>query len=205
MESKLKNKVRIIGEGITEKHFLQSLRDDFSYVKCSDYVELEHANDIVELDRRIAEAAQIGFPKVFCMIDMDNKKDDMERKKYLKLKRKFAKPIVKKRKGIECEVRFYETERCTEQFFLYYFSNTTKQFLSYDELEKELRRFCEYEKREKFFAKHPLHKYFTDKGGSLENAIKNANISLEAKERCERNYSYSELGKMFADLKRFAQ
>ena len=60
MDSKLKNRVRIIGEGITEKHFLQSLRDDYSYVKSSDYVELEHANNMAELERRIEEAAQMG-------------------------------------------------------------------------------------------------------------------------------------------------
>ena len=204
MESKLKNKVRIIGEGITEKHFLQSLRDDFPYVKCGEYVELEHANNLAELERRIEEAAQMGFPKVFCMIDMDNKEEGLEREKYLKLKRKFAKPIVKKRKGIECEVRFYETERCTEQFFLYYFSNTSKKFLSYIELEKELQGYCEYEKREKFFTKHPLHAYFTSKGGSLENAIKNAKESMRAVESGERNYSYSELGRMLNDLKNCA-
>ena len=203
MESKLKNKVRIIGEGITEKHFLQSLRDDFPYVKCGEYVELEHANNLAELERRIEEAAQMGFPKVFCMIDMDNKKEGMERDKYLKLKRKYAKPIINKRKGIYCEVRFYETERCTEQFFLYYFSSTTRKFQSYEELEKELHRYCEYEKRERFFAKHPLHLYFTDKGGNIITAKKNAEMSMSAVESGERNYSYSELGRMLKDLKEF--
>lgn len=202
MDSKLKNRVRIIGEGITEKHFLQSLRDDYSHVKSADFVELEHANNMAELERRIEEAAQMGYAKVFCMIDMDNKNVGIERDKYLSLKRKFSKPIVKKRKGIECEVRFYETDRCTEQFFLFYFSNTSRPFQSYEELEKELHKHCEYEKREKFFVKHPLHIYFTSKGGSLENAIKNAKESLVAKENGVRDYSYSELGKMLEDLKK---
>ena len=202
MGSKLRNRIRIIGEGITEKHYLQSLRDDYSYVKSADFVELEHANNMAELERCIEEAAQIGYAKVFCMIDMDNKNEDTERNKYLSLKRKFSKPIVKKRKGIECEVRFYETDRCTEQFFLYYFSNTSKPFQSYGELEKELHHYCEYEKNQKFFVKHPLHTYFSGKGGSLENAIKNAKESMVAKENGVRDYSYSELGKMLEDLKK---
>ena len=201
MVSKLKNRIRIIGEGITEKHFLQSLRDDYPYVKSADFMELEHANNMIELEKRIEEAAQMGYAKVFCMIDMDNKNEGIEREKYMALKRKYAKPIIKKRKGIECEVRFYETDRCTEQFFLYYFSNTSKEFQSYEELERELHQYCEYEKREKFFVKHPLHTYFTNKGGSLDNAIKNAKASMVAIENRESNYSYSKPGKMIEDLK----
>ena len=148
MVSKLKNRIRIIGEGITEKHFLQSLRDDYPYVKSADFMELEHANNMIELEKRIEEAAQMGYAKVFCMIDMDNKNEGIEREKYLSLK-----------------------------------------------------QYCEYEKREKFFVKHPLHTYFTNKGGSLDNAIKNAKASMVAIENRERNYSYSELGKMIEDLK----
>ena len=204
MGSKLKNRVRIIGEGITEKHFLQSLRDDFPYVRSADFVELEHANNMTELEKRIDEAAQMGYAKVFCMIDMDNKNEGIEREKYLSLKRKYAKPIIKKRKGIECEVRFYETDRCTEQFFLFYFSNTSKPFQSYEELEKELHKYCEYEKSQKFFVRHPLHEHFKKNGGSLEKAIKNAIASMTAFENGERNYSYSEVGKMIEDLKECA-
>ena len=118
--------------------------------------------------------------------------------KYIK---KYAKPIINKRKGIDCEVRFYETDRCTEQFFLYYFSNTTKEFQSYEDLEKELHRYCEYGKRAHFFVRHPLHDFFKSKGGSLDDAIKNANASVVARDKGERDYSYSELGKMMEDIK----
>lgn len=201
MGNKLRNTVTIIGEGITEKHYLQSLKDDYPYFRTVNYVELEHANNMAELEKRIEEAAQMGYARVFCMIDMDNKNEGTEYEKYVSLKRKYAKPIIKKRKGIECEVRFYETDRCTEQFFLYYFSNTSKKFLSYEELEKELHKYSEYQKRERFFVKHPLHAYFCSKGGSLDYAIKNAKESVIAKENGVRNYSYSELGKMIEDLK----
>lgn len=82
-------------------------------------------------------------------------------------------------------------------FFLYYFEYTTKKFESYDAVEKELKRFCEYEKRIKFFRSHPLHSYFKKKGGSFEKAIKHALKSKEFKESSGSDCSFSELGEMF--------
>lgn len=201
MGSKQRNTITVIGEGITEKHWLLSLKDAYPYFRKVDYVELEHANNMAELEKEIEKAAKMGYAKIFCMIDMDNKKEGVEHEKYMAFKRKYAKPIVNKRKGIDCEVRFYETDRCTEQFFLYYFSNTTKAFQSYEDLEKELHKYCEYEKRALFFVRHPLHNYFQSKGGNLDDAIKNANASAAARDNGERDYSYSELGKMMEDIK----
>ncbi len=201
MGSKQRNTIIVIGEGITEKHWLLSLKDAYPHFRKVDYVEPEHANNMAELEKEIEKAAKMGYAKVFCMIDMDNKKEGVEYEKYMALKRKYAKPIVNKRKGIDCGVRFYETDRCTEQFFLYYFSGTTKPFQSYEDLEKELHRHCEYEKRERFFIRHPLHNYFQSKGGNLDDAIKNANASATARDKGERDYSYSELGKMMEDIK----
>ena len=136
MGSKQRNTIIVIGEGITEKHWLLSLKDAYPYFRKVDYVELEHANNMAELEKEIEKAAKMGYAKVFCMIDMDNKKEGVEHEKYMALKRKYVRPIVNQRKGIDCEVRFYETDRCTEQFFLYYFSSTTKGFQSYEDLEK---------------------------------------------------------------------
>ena len=47
-------------------------------------------------------------------------------------------------------------------------------------------------------ATHPLHQYFTKHGGSIYEAIKNAEISMETAE--ERDYTFSELGRMFKKL-----
>ena len=202
MKNKLQREaVLIIGEGPTERFYLESLRDIFPSSWNIKVNQPKHGNNIQQLDTRIMEAAEMGYTKVFCMIDMDTKKEGTEHDKYIALKRKYANPIVKKRKGIDCEVRFYETERCTEQFFLYYFSETSRAFSSYHDLEKELKNHCDYEKTEKFFIKHPLHHYFESKGGSLDRAVRNAKASIEARNCGERNYSYSELGKMIEDLK----
>ena len=40
--------------------------------------------------------------------------------------------------GLIVKFVFFETERCTEMFFLYYFIYTTKKFSSYDEVEKAI-------------------------------------------------------------------
>ena len=54
--------------------------------------------------------------------------EEPERSQYQKLKAKYAKPIDKPKKGIYCEVEFFETHRCTELFFLYYFRYTSRPY-----------------------------------------------------------------------------
>ena len=69
-------------------------------------------------------------------------------------------------------------------------------------MEKELHKYCEYEKTARFFVKHPLHSYFERMNGSLANAIKNANASVFAIKNGERSYSFSELGRMIEDIQK---
>lgn len=57
-----------------------------------------------------------------------------------------------------------------------------------------------YEKAEKFFSKG-LHDYFEHNGGSLEKAITNAEKSMKEKEKDDRDYTYSELGRLMKALK----
>lgn len=46
-----------------------------------------------------------------------------------------------------------------------------------------------------------LHSYFERNGGSLEKAIVNANQSVEEKQKSDRDYTYSELGRLMEELK----
>ena len=56
-----------------------------------------------------------------------------------------------------------------------------------------------YEKTFDFFLNSKgLHSYFERKGGSLENAIANAETSM--KEKDDRDYTYSELGRLMKAL-----
>jgi hypothetical protein len=189
----------ILGEGITEFFFLNSLKDDYSELKSvkPDYPKNTNLEELeIEIEKAIRD-----FDRVFCIIDMDNKQEGKEKQRYIDLKMKYHnKRFVDEKKGVNCLVRFYETDRCTELFFLYYFCYTTKKFPSYDVLEKKLNTYCEYEKAIKFFKSHPLHPYFKKKGGSLDTAIKNAKKSLKYKNDSGSDSSFSELGEMFDEL-----
>ena len=53
-------------------------------------------------------------------------------------------------------------------------------------------------KTTEFFRKHPLHQFFTKQGGSIYDAISNAEKSMATAK--ERDYTFSELGRMFKML-----
>ena len=107
---------------------------------------------------------------------------------------------MKKRSGIDCQIRFYETERCTELFFIYYFKYTTQKFQTSDDVESLLNKICGYDKTLKFFRGHPLHQFFEKQGGNFADAIANSNKSLTDVRNGNRDYTYSEIGSMFNDL-----
>lgn len=143
----------------------------------------------------------MGFQYIFCVIDMDTKDNESERTQYNKLKIKYSKPINKPKKGIHCEVEFFETHRCTELFFLYYFYYTSRKYEAQTSLLKDLNDKVKYEKSIDFFKKSKgLHNYFERNGGSLVTAISNSNRSIKEKEVNGRDYTYSELGKLIERL-----
>lgn len=144
----------------------------------------------------------MGYDYIFCVIDMDTKDEEPERTQYARLKKKYENPIVKPKKGINCEVKFFETHRCTELFFLYYFKYTSRMYTDQNLLLKDLNQCCEYRKSIDFFVRcKGLHSYFEKNGGSLDNAIANAEQSMKEKNAGSHDYTYSELGKMINLLK----
>lgn len=197
--AQLKNTILLLGEGPTEFYYFNSIRSELRGLTIQpDYPK--HTN-IKELEQRIAEGIQSGYSFVFCVIDMDTKNQEPERSQYLRLKQKYSKPVIKPRLGIHCEVKFYETHRCTELFFLYYFCYTSKMYVNQQALIKDLNRHCEYIKNCEFFIKTKgLHSYFEKHGGSFERAISHAELSIKEKDNTGRDYTYSELGTMFLDL-----
>ena len=196
---KLKDAILILGEGPTEYFYINSLKDEFPFLQNVEPKTPKHTN-MAELQRYIKRAIDDGYSKVFCLIDMDNKKDGAEKVKYEQLKSEYSRPIVDAKKGIDCEVAFFETERCTELFFYYYFKYTTKKYNCSDDVVRELHKECGYLKELKFFAKHPLHSYFTKQGGTLENAIANAEKSCKSRNEQGRDYTYSQIGDMLNRL-----
>lgn len=190
----------ILGEGPTEFYYFNSLRDLYKgLVIKPDYPK--HTT-IKNLDAKIAEGVDMGYSHIFCIIDMDTKDREPERSQYERLKKKYAKPINKPKKGLYCEVKFFETHRCTELFFLYYFRYTSRAYTDQISLLKDLNQNVEYRKTAEFFIKSKgLHAYFERNGGSLASAIANANRSMKEKDDSGRVYTFSELGRLMEELK----
>ena len=197
---KLRNTALILGEGPTEFYYFKSLCDVFKGLTIKpDYPK--HTN-LKDLETKIAQGIELGFSHIFCVIDMDTKDKEPEHTQYERLKKKYAAPINKPKKGIYCEVKFFETHRCTELFFMYYFRYTSRMYTDQESLIKDLNQSVEYRKNEVFFIKcRGLHSYFERKGGSLVSAIANAEHSMDEKLASGRDYTYSELGRLMSKLK----
>ena len=196
---KLRQTALILGEGPTEFFYFKSLCDIFKNLTIKpDYPK--HTS-MKELEAKIADGVAMGYSHIFCIVDMDTKDVEPERSQYQKLKMKYAKPVAKPNKGIHCKVEFFETHRCTELFFLYYFRYTSRLYETQEPLLKDLNQCIAYQKTADFFIKTKgLHGYFERNGGSLEKAVANANRSMEEKQKNARDYTYSELGRLISAL-----
>ena len=196
---KLRQTALILGEGPTEFFYFKSLCDIFkSGTIKPDYPK--HTS-MKELEAKIADGVAMGYSHIFCIVDMDTKDVEPERSQYQKLKMKYAKPVAKPKKGIHCKVEFFETHRCTELFFLYYFRYISRLYETQEPLLKDLNQCIAYQKTADFFIKTKgLHGYFERNGGSLEKAVANANRSMEEKQKNARDYTYSELGRLISAL-----
>lgn len=196
---KLRQTALILGEGPTEFFYFKSLCDVYKNITIKpDYPK--HTS-IKELEQKIEEGIAMGYSHIFCVIDMDTKDTEPERTQYAKLKAKYAKPINKPKKGIYCNVEFFETHRCTELFFLYYFRYTSRPYDDQEALIKDLNRDVAYQKTTDFFIKcRGLHSYFERNGGSIEKAQANANRSMDEKVAGDKDYTYSELGRLMERL-----
>ncbi len=196
---KLRQTALILGEGPTEFFYFKSLCDIFKNLNIKpDYPK--HTS-MKELEAKIADGVAMGYNHIFCIVDMDTRDVEPERSQYQKLKVKYAKPVAKPKKGIYCKVEFFETHRCTELFFLYYFRYTSRLYETQEPLLKDLNQCIAYQKTADFFIKTKgLHGYFERNGGSLEKAVANANRSMEEKQKNARDYTYSELGRLISAL-----
>ena len=198
---KLRQTALILGEGPTEFYYFKSLCDVYKNITIKpDYPK--HTS-IKELEVKIEEGIAMGYSHIFCVIDMDTKDTEPERTQYAKLKAKYAKPINKPKKGIYCNVEFFETHRCTELFFLYYFRYTSRPYADQEALIKDLNRDVAYQKTTDFFIKcKGLHSYFERNGGSFSTAVVNAERSMEEVEVDDRAYTYSKFGRLIEKLKK---
>lgn len=195
----MKKTIAIIGEGLTEKFYIESLKGISPFVIMPRELGIK-ASNLKSLEKTILLSIQKGFDEIYCLIDMDGKSSGKMQNEYSVLKEKFHSKIFSKQsKGLKSKVIFIETERCTELWFLYYFTKgaITRKFNSYDELEKELKKYRpNYEKTEKYFKSlKNINKNFENDNpkGSIINAFKNSKSSFQSNIRDDRGYTYSEI------------
>ena len=74
----MKDTFIIIGEGPTEYFFLTSLKDEFRTLQNIDPQYPKHTST-AELELKIKKAIEQGYNRVYCMIDLDNKKEGKEK------------------------------------------------------------------------------------------------------------------------------
>lgn len=195
----MRKAIAVIGEGITEKYYIESLKGLTPFTLMPKELG-KRASNLLALETNIKKAIKEGFDEVYCLIDMDTKTEGKNKLEYEKLKGKYHnKPHIIKKEGINCKVIFIETERCLELWFLFHFLKqpTTRKFLSYREIEKELQKFrTNYGKNDKYFRNiGSIHDELTRKQpqGSLKQAVRNAEDSIISRNRDKRNYTYSEM------------
>lgn len=197
--------IAIIGEGITEKYYIESLKGLSPFTLLPQELG-KKASSLKDLENSIKKAIKEGYDAVYCLIDMDTKRSGTNKDAYYSLKNKYHKEH-KTKNNQTCNVVFIETERCTELWFLYHFtkSATTREFRNYEELEQELKKFrSDYGKNDSYFRKNGgIHKNLTElqPKGSLEQAVRNAENSVESRDRDGRTHTYSEMGRLIKALK----
>jgi hypothetical protein len=204
----MRKAIAIIGEGITEKYYIESLKGLSPFTIFPKELGRK-ASNLKTLESQIKDAIEKGYDEVFCLIDMDGKSEGKSKTDYVNLKTKYYNKIFgKKSKDIQSKVIFIETERCMELWFLYHFAKSaiTRNFASYEELEKELHKYRpNYQKTEKYFRSvGNLHLEFTTKripNGSLKQAVQNSENSIISKSQDDRNHTYSEMHILIEALK----
>lgn len=195
----MRKTIAVIGEGITEKYYVESLKGISPFVIMPRELGIK-ASSLKSLSKYIDLSINKGFDEIYCLVDMDGKTSGKNKNDYLTLKKKFHnKTFIKKSKGLKSKVFFIETERCTELWFLYYFTKgaITRKFNSYKELEKELRKYRpNYEKTEKYFKSLAnMHSNFESENpkGSILKAYENSKSSLLSSVNDGREHTYSEM------------
>ena len=87
----IRTTIAVIGEGPTEKYYLKSL-EGIIHAQVKPMIP-NHATSMLELERRIEQCIDDGYNMIFCLIDMDNKKEGRNRENYLRLKTKYHQKI----------------------------------------------------------------------------------------------------------------
>lgn len=180
-----KKSIAIIGEGITEWFYFDSLRiaRHYSFKVAPDFPQ---HSDIYHMKKLADDYLRRQYDHIICLVDMDRlNTHPTEMECYKKIKAECSK-----------EIMWVETNPCTEFWFLLHFlpGLTTRHYDNQDEAIAELRRFIPgYEKSKHFFAKSDLFNYLCQ-NGDLERAKANAKrLCILASKDNDDHLAYSQI------------
>lgn len=135
-----KTKVLILCEGLTEKNYFTAMKEDLRLPKTVG-VEVFQSNKVDckgVVEEALKKVKREGFEEVFVVFDHDNQP---KRNEAFKL-------------AYDKNIKVVFSSICFELWFLFHYKNSTKEFVSEAELEKELKKCVGMESYEKNNFKH---------------------------------------------------
>lgn len=170
----LLNKFALIGEGFTEWYYFNSMRKAGRL--CYDIKpELPKHSDLKSINDKAEECLQLGYIKVFCIVDYDTiARDQTEFNKYNKIKQKSKNNII-----------WIESMPSIEFWFLLHYQEnfSSKIYTNYKEIEKDLKKhISDYDKTKEYFIKKDIYSLLEHNGSK---ATKLSKISCNKKEESD--------------------
>ena len=74
---KIKDAIAVIGEGITEYYYFNSVKDEYKQLNFKPAYP-KHSTSLLELEQEIEKAIDMEYSLIFCIIDMDNNENAID-------------------------------------------------------------------------------------------------------------------------------
>ena len=149
--------IGIIGEGITEWHYFNSLRQEKRYTfKLSP--ELPKHSDYKSIFKKAKALIKEGYDHVFCVLDLDVFKNDKKlEERYIADKNTLQK---------DKRIKVFETMPCFEYWFLLHFKPfSTRIYSNYDSLQQDIRQYLpRYEKSHQYLKRANMYQTLINEG-----------------------------------------
>lgn len=186
-----KFRLAIIGEGITEWHYFNNLKQEkrFPYKLTPD---LPKHSDYKYIFQKAGQLTNDGYDEVFCVLDVDVfKKDRKKEQQYQKDRLKLLK---------DPRIKIFESMPCIEYWFLLHYKNySTKIYPTYDSLKTELKKYLpEYDKSNEYFEKVKIYQKLISEG-NISKAISSAQ-KLRNEKTDNNLFPYSEIDNLLDQL-----
>lgn len=181
-------KYAVLGEGITEQWYLQHLKILKGY-KYSVRPSLFEDIGIEKAEAIIDDLISGGCDKIFFFTDYDT---IVNQNKEIKFKR-----LVDKYKDEE-GVFICDSMPCIEYWFLLHFTYTTKEYLNYNQVEQDLKKYIpDYKKKIKYLKEDKCFQLLIS-NGNLNKACLNAEKGLKQsqKENFGKHFPFTKVGKI---------